>query len=106
MNISVFIGILVNLLQKEKITAKYISAKYEISIRTVYRYIDILCASGVPIITQSGRNGGISLDKNFAINSLYFSLDEINRLILLCQKDSSLTNLKDKLSYLKKSFSN
>jgi len=35
-----------------KITAKQIAEKLEINIRTVYRYIDSLCASGVPIISD------------------------------------------------------
>jgi len=43
-----------------KVTAKQISEKLEINIRTVYRYIDALCASGVPIISDTGHNGGDS----------------------------------------------
>jgi predicted DNA-binding transcriptional regulator YafY len=48
-----------------KVTAKQISEKLEINIRTVYRYIDSLCASGVPIISDTGHNGGYSLLSNF-----------------------------------------
>ena len=36
----------------EKITAKQISEKLEINIRTVYRYIDTISTSGVPIISE------------------------------------------------------
>ncbi|WP_334308214.1 helix-turn-helix transcriptional regulator, partial [Clostridioides difficile] len=42
----------------KKITAKQIAEKLEINIRTVYRYIDVLSASGVPIISDTGHNGG------------------------------------------------
>ncbi len=45
----------------KKITAKQIAEKLEINIRTVYRYIDVLSMSGVPIISDTGHNGGYSL---------------------------------------------
>ncbi|MGF7047639.1 putative DNA-binding transcriptional regulator YafY [Paenibacillus sp. DS2015] len=48
-----------------KMTVKQISEKLEINIRIVYRYIDALCASGVPIISDAGHNGGYSLLNNF-----------------------------------------
>lgn len=43
-----------------KMTAKQISEKLEINIRTVYRYIDALCASGVPIISDTSIMAGIA----------------------------------------------
>lgn len=60
----------------EKITAKQIAEKLEINIRTVYRYIDSLCASGVPIVSDTGQNGGYSLLNNFIRAPLFFSVEE------------------------------
>ncbi|MFB9324491.1 helix-turn-helix transcriptional regulator [Paenibacillus aurantiacus] len=65
----------------EKLTAKQISEKLEINIRTVYRYIDALCASGVPIISDTGHNGGYSLLHNFIQSPLLFSMDEKKSLL-------------------------
>jgi len=65
----------------EKWTAKQISEKLEIHIRTVYRYIDALCASGVPIISDTGHNGGYSLLHNFIKSPLLFSMDEKKTLL-------------------------
>ncbi|KOA20017.1 HTH domain protein [Clostridium homopropionicum DSM 5847] len=59
-----------------KVTAKQMSEKLEINIRTVYRYIDALCASGVPIISEPGHNGGYSLLNNFIESPLIFDLEE------------------------------
>lgn len=59
-----------------KMTAKQISEKLEINIRTVYRYIDALCASGVPIISDTGHNGGYSLLNNFIRAPLLFDIEE------------------------------
>ena len=35
------------------------------NIRTVYRYIDTISTSGVPIISEPGHNGGYTLLNNF-----------------------------------------
>lgn len=59
-----------------KITAKQISEKLEINIRTVYRYIDALCASGVPIISDTGHNGGYHLLNSFIKAPLVFDVEE------------------------------
>ncbi|MEN6420267.1 MAG: WYL domain-containing protein, partial [Clostridiaceae bacterium] len=64
-----------------KITAKQIAEKLEINIRTVYRYIDSLCASGVPIVSDAGQNGGYSLLNNFIHAPLVFDLEEQKSLL-------------------------
>jgi predicted DNA-binding transcriptional regulator YafY len=64
-----------------KITAKQIAEKLEINIRTVYRYIDSLCASGVPIVADAGQNGGYTLLNNFIRAPLVFDLEEQKSLL-------------------------
>lgn len=64
-----------------KITAKEIAEKLEINIRSVYRYIDSLCASGVPIVSQAGQNGGYSLLNNFIHAPLFFDVEEQKALL-------------------------
>jgi len=60
----------------KKITAKQISEKLEMNIRTVYRYIDTLSTSGVPIISEPGHNGGYTLLNNFIEAPLFFDFEE------------------------------
>ncbi|MDJ0333585.1 YafY family protein [Planococcus sp. S3-L1] len=60
----------------EKITAKQISEKLELNIRTVYRYIDTISTSGVPIISEPGHNGGYTLMNNFIDAPLFFDYEE------------------------------
>ncbi|MDA1476975.1 helix-turn-helix transcriptional regulator [Bacillus changyiensis] len=64
-----------------KVTAKQISEKLEIHIRTVYRYIDALSASGVPIISDTGHNGGYTLLNDFIESPLFFDVDEQTALL-------------------------
>ncbi|SDI43854.1 HTH domain-containing protein [Desulfosporosinus hippei DSM 8344] len=70
------LAILWMLSSSKKITAKQIAEKLELNIRTVYRYIDSLSASGVPIISDSGHNGGYSLINEFHQAPLVFDIEE------------------------------
>ena len=65
----------------KKVTAKQIAEKLEINIRTVYRYIDALSASGVPIISDTGHNGGYTLLNNFIKAPLFFNTGEQTALL-------------------------
>lgn len=66
-----------------KITAKQISERLEINIRSVYRYMDALCVSGVPIISEPGHNGGYSLLNNFIRAPLFLILKRKNHFCML-----------------------
>lgn len=65
----------------KRMTAKQLAETLEINIRTVYRHIDALCASGVPIVADPGHNGGYSLLSHFTEAPLFFHLDEQKALI-------------------------
>ena len=68
MKIDRLIGILSILLQQEKVTAPYLAEKFEVSRRTINRDIEDLCMAGIPIVTQQGANGGISIMEGFKID--------------------------------------
>lgn len=65
----------------KRMTAKQLAEELEIHVRTVYRCIDSLCASGVPIIADSGPNGGYHILSRFADSPLVFDPEEQKGLI-------------------------
>ena len=77
----ILFGILMTLLTNKKCTAKELSAKYEMSTRTIYRYLDTLNQAGVPLISYAGANGGIAIADNFKLDKTYFSQKEYDRII-------------------------
>jgi len=64
-----------------RMTAKQLANELEIHIRTVYRYIDSLCASGAPIIADSGPNGGYRILNSFSESPLMFDMEEQKALV-------------------------
>lgn len=91
------VGILIDIAEIGKTNAKEISEKYEISLRTVYRYLDILESSGIPLVRKRGSTGGISLPQNYNLHSII--LNENERHILkgaLCNSDND--SYKQRLS--------
>ena len=67
MKLDRMIGILSILLQKEKVTAPELAAKFEVSRRTIIRDIDALCMAGIPIVTVQGQNGGWTCQEPFNV---------------------------------------
>ncbi len=64
-----------------KLTAAQIADSLEISVRTVYRYIDALCASGVPVVAESGHDGGVRILESFEETPLFFNPIELKALL-------------------------
>ncbi|WP_027086929.1 helix-turn-helix transcriptional regulator [Cohnella panacarvi] len=64
-----------------KLTAAQIADSLEISVRTVYRYIDALCASGVPVVAESGHDGGVRILESFEETPLFFNPVELKALV-------------------------
>ncbi|WAH36259.1 helix-turn-helix transcriptional regulator [Alicyclobacillus dauci] len=59
-----------------RMTAKELAETLESSVRSVYRYVDSLCASGVPIEAESGREGGYRLPISYESAPLFFTAEE------------------------------
>ena len=76
MKYEIMFRIMMRLLQKRKITAREISERYDVSVRSVYRYIEELIVCGVPIDVERGRYGGITIADTFRLPVGYFTKDE------------------------------
>ena len=70
-------------------TAKDLAEEFEISTRTVYRYVESLCGAGVPIISLMGRYGGFEMAKYFKIRDFFFTRQEKSYLINLLNSQNN-----------------
>lgn len=73
------------LMDKGSTTAPELAEKFEVSIRTIYRDIDILSAAGIPVYTTQGKGGGIFLPENFILNRSLISEEEQQQILTALQ---------------------
>ncbi len=99
----IMMGILLKLMQNTKITAKQLAEEFEVSERSVYRYISSLSTCGVPIYTKTGRYGGITLASPIELKKVYFTKEELEalkRLIASSRVTPQIVALSKKIEYL------
>lgn len=81
MKYQMMLKILFLLLSRKKVSAKYIADRYDLSLRTVYRYIDELCLADIPIYNIRGRNGGYAISDTYKIPASFLTAEEFDRVI-------------------------
>ena len=104
MKTDVALGIIITILNRGKMTCKELSAKYEVSTRTIYRYISLLDTAGVPIVSKCGKSGGIDILNTFRLNNMILTTQEKMTLITACSHINNLDmrkTIQDKLLLIK-----
>ena len=81
--------ILYYLLEKGRATAPELADKFEVSQRTIYRDVEALSSAGIPVYTEPGRNGGISLLHDFILDKAFLSEKERQEMLAAIQSISA-----------------
>jgi predicted DNA-binding transcriptional regulator YafY len=77
------LAVLLFLQRRKRTTARELAERLEVSIRTIYRDVEALAASGVPIYAEPGRNGGVRLVEGYRTDLSGLSLGEAELVPLL-----------------------
>ena len=96
----VLFDIMLTILNRRIVTAKYLATKYNMSVRSIYRYIDILSMS-IPIATKSGKNGGIYILNTFNLNNIFLTdleTKELKSAISHIENSTIKSSLQNKLN--------
>jgi predicted DNA-binding transcriptional regulator YafY len=93
--ISRLTAILTQLQTRRLLTAKQLTDRFGVSVRTIYRDIKALEQAGVPIVTEDGK--GYSLMEHYRIPPVMFTESEANALVtaeqlVLKNKDASFVS--------------
>lgn len=81
MKIDRLVAILVILLRKERIQAKELAEKFDVSVRTILRDVDAINLAGIPIVTYQGTNGGIGIAEGYRLDKSVLTGDEMAAII-------------------------
>ena len=77
MKIDRLLSLVFTLIDKDNVTAKELSKKYGVSVRTIQRDIDTLCAAGIPITASQGAYGGYGIMDTYKINKQFVNTDDL-----------------------------
>lgn len=91
MRIEIAIGIIITLLNKGKTSSRELASRFDVSTRTILRYVSILESAGIPIVTKCGQHGGIEIYNTFQLHNMFLTTQEKMSLITAC---SSINNIK------------
>lgn len=67
MRIDRMLGIVVILLNRDRVSAKHLADRFEVSVRTIYRDIEAINMAGIPIVAYAGSNGGFGIMNNYCL---------------------------------------
>ena len=91
MKIDRLLGIITTLLNSDKIKAKDLAEKFEVSIRTIHRDIEDICKAGIPLVTYQGGDGGISIAEGYKLDKNILTMDELDNIVIGLKSIESIT---------------
>lgn len=96
------ISIMTDLMHYRKVDTSFLARKYEVSTRTIYRDIEMLSLSGIPILSERGKNGGFSIIEGFKLDKSIVTETEFGILLrglqtLINNNDKDAEHVYDKL---------
>ncbi len=90
MRASRLLSILMLLQLRGRQTAESLASEFEVSVRTIYRDVDELSASGVPVISDRGPGGGFVLRDGYQTQLTGLGTDEAEAMLMVGMPDTAV----------------
>lgn len=90
------------LLNHERVSAIKLAEMFEVSPRTIYRDIETISLAGIPIVTHSGVNGGISIMQDYKVDKKLFNASDFSTLLMGLSSVSTTLSNKEIIGTLEK----
>lgn len=84
------------LLERKQITAKELAQRFEVSTRTIYRDVELLSQSKIPIYCNKGKGGGICLLEDYVLDKSLLSEEEQNQILFALQGMNKIGSPEEK----------
>ena len=81
MKIDRILGIIIYLFNHDKVSAKTLAEKYDVSVRTIQRDMVNIASCGIPIYSDNGKNGGYSILSTYKLKNTNIKNDEQQMII-------------------------
>jgi predicted DNA-binding transcriptional regulator YafY len=77
MRIDRMLAITVILLNRDRISARELADRFEVSVRTIYRDVDAIGLAGIPITSYAGKQGGFKIIDSFKLDSQLLTMKDM-----------------------------
>ena len=81
MRLERLLSIVFLLLNRDRISATDLADRFNVSVRTIYRDINTIDGSGIPIVSHPGQNGGFSILDTYRIDKQVLSIQEMASIV-------------------------
>lgn len=90
MKLERLISIIYKLLNHDVLSAATLAEEFQVSPRTIYRDIDVLCAAGFPVVSYQGTNGGYGIMDGYKMDKSLLGSYDVTSLITVLNSLSSV----------------
>ncbi|MCZ8516233.1 YafY family protein [Paenibacillus filicis] len=82
MKLDRLLAITMLLLNRDRVSAKELSDRFEVSMRTIYRDLETINMAGIPIVSYSGAQGGYEIMDRFRLERQFLSMEELQSIVI------------------------
>ncbi|SFE81503.1 Predicted DNA-binding transcriptional regulator YafY, contains an HTH and WYL domains [Paenibacillus catalpae] len=90
MKLERLISIIYKLLNNDVLPASALAEEFQVSQRTIYRDIDVICAAGFPVVSYQGNKGGFGMMDGFKMDKSLLGSYDVHSLITVLKGLSSV----------------
>ncbi|WP_046214487.1 helix-turn-helix transcriptional regulator [Paenibacillus wulumuqiensis] len=90
MKLERLVSIIYKLLNHEVLSAATLAEEFQVSPRTIYRDIDVICAAGFPVISHQGSQGGYGMMQGYKMDKSLLGSYDVASLITVLRSLSSV----------------
>lgn len=102
MKLERLLSIIILLLNRRMVQAKELAERFEVSVRTIYRDIEVINGAGIPIVTYQGMNGGIGLADGYRLDRGVLTNDELAAIVTALRSISTSYGNEQHLQLMEK----
>ncbi|WP_166238601.1 helix-turn-helix transcriptional regulator [Paenibacillus turpanensis] len=82
MKLDRLLAITMLLLNRRRVSAKELSDRFEVSLRTVYRDVEAITQAGIPVVSYPGSCGGYEIMEQYRLDRQYLSSEELQSIVI------------------------
>lgn len=90
MKLERLISMIYKLLNHEVLSASKLAEEFQVSQRTIYRDIDVICAAGIPVVSYQGTKGGYGIMDGYKMDRSLLRSYDVTSLITVLNSLSSV----------------